>query len=248
MPAGPYAEFSFLTLLALAGVLGMSCLTFWLLVRRATSHRTWIALSDWGRSRGFRYHSLRTREGDAGGRGGGEAAPPPAPFPFSTLPAARPAVRLWLTGARTELLQLQPPDATPPATSASDGENAGSAGATLQPPRTWHALVRQVEASWPPTALRPAARDESLLDLFSLASYPSMIASERFVIFGTDSAAARSVAKSSLPALLPPDIGLLLHGRVLVLDFSARPFDTIEFDRMLALAQHLTAHLPALKR
>lgn len=248
MQAGPYAEFSFLTLLGLAGVLGMSCLTFWLLVRRATSHRTWVALSDWARSRGFRYHPLGTREGNGGGRVGGDAAPSPAPFPFSTLPAARPAVRLWLTGATTELLQLQPPDATPPATSAGDGEKAGAARATLQPPRTWHALVRRVEATWPPTALRPATRDESLLDLFSLASYPSMIASERFVIFGTDSAAARSVAKSSLSALLPPDVGLLLHGRVLVLDFSARPFDTIEFDRMLALAHHLTAHLPAVTR
>lgn len=248
MPAGPYAEFSFLTLLALAGVLGMSWLTFWLLVRRATSHRTWVALSDWARSRGFRYHPLGMREGNAGSRGAADTGPPPAPFPFSTLPAARPAVRLWLTSATADLLQLQAPDATAPAATTSDGQKAGAAGATLQPPRTWHALVRQVEATWPPTALRPAARKESLLDLFSLASYPSMIASERFVIFGTDSAAARSVARSSLPALLPPDIGLLLHGRVLVLDFSARPFDTIEFDRMLALAQHLTAHLPAVAR
>lgn len=242
MAGGPYAEFSILTLLVLLGVLGMSCLTFWLLVRRATSHRTWVALSDWARSRGFRYHPI----GAGNARRGGERPGREPPAPFSTLPAARPAVRLWLAGATTQLLELQPPDASParPAT----GDRHGSDAAVLPPPRTWHALVRQVETTWPPTALRPAAPDESLLDLFSLASYPSMIASERFVIFGTDSAAAQSVAKSSLPALLPPDIGLLLHGQVLVLDFSARPFDTLEFDRMLALANHLTAHLPALKR
>lgn len=227
MPAGPHAEFSFVTLFVLLGVLGLSCLTFWLLVRRATSHRTWVALSDWARQRGFRYHPITDR--GAGGE-------PPAPF--SSIPAARPTVRLWLVSPAAQLLQLHPPDE--PVTGATAG--------AMQPPRTWHALVRQVESAWPPTALRPAAREETLLDLFSLASYPSMIASERFVIFGTDSAAARSVAKSSLPALLPPDVGLLLHGQVLVLDFSARPFDTIEFDRMLTLAIHLTAHLPQVVR
>ena len=111
-------------------------------------------------------------------------------------------------------------------------------------------LIRQVESNWPPTALRPtsSADEQTLLDNFALASFPSMIASERFVIFGADSAAARSLSKSSLPALLPPDVGLLLHGRRIVLDFSRRHFDTIEFDRMLALADHLTAHLPALKK
>ena len=239
MPAGPYAGFSFLTLLVLMCVLGLSCLTFWLLVRRATSHRTWVALSDWGRNRGFRYHPLRGG-GDRSGAPGGE---PPAPF--SSMPAARPSVRLWLQSKDVQLLQLQPPDApVPPIVPAG----AATTGAAVPAPPTWHALVRQVESAWPPTALRPAAREETLLDLFSLASYPSMIASERFVIFGTDSAAARSLAKSSLPALLPPDIGLLLHGQSLVLDFSSRPFDTIEFDRMLTLANHLTAHLPALTR
>ena len=239
MPAGPHAEFSVLTLLAFLGVLGMSSLTFWLLVRRATSHRTWVALSDWGRSRGFRFHPI-------GGDGAGTRRD--APPPFSTLPAARPNVRLWLSDATTQLLQLQPPDSAAARPATAGASSPGGAEPPLVPPRTWHALVRQIETNWPPTALRPAAREESLLDLFSLASYPSMIASERFVIFGTDSAAAQTVAKSSLPALLPPDVGLLLHGRVLVLDFSARPFDTIEFDRMLALVDHLAARLPTLKK
>ena len=34
-------------------------------------------------------------------------------------------------------------------------------------------------------------------------------------------------------------IGLLLHGEYLLLDFSERPFDPIEFGRMLAVADQL---------
>jgi hypothetical protein len=234
-PSGPSAPFSFLTLLVLLCVLGLSCLTFWLLVRRATSHRRWVALSDWARARGFRYRPI------------GDGEPPE---PFSVMPGARPRVRLWLASEGVELLQLEPPDAGSPA-SAGAGTAPAKAGGPddgLAPRPSWHVLIRRIESNWPPTALRPTAQDKSPLDLFSLASFPSMIASERFVIFGADSAAARTLSKSSLPALLPPDVGLLLHARRVVLDFSARPFDTIEFDRMLALANSLTSHLPALKR
>ena len=41
--------------------------------------------------------------------------------------------------------------------------------------------------------------------------------------------------------------GLLLHGQHLVLDFSSRPFDRLEFTRMIALAEQLLAHLPPWK-
>lgn len=225
------APFSFLTLLVLLAVLGLSCLTFWLLVRRATSHRRWVALSDWGRNHGFRYHPIADGE---------------PPEPFSVMPGARPTVRLWLEGRAGQLLQMQPPGADDGA--ATVNIDPGHPEASPPSPPMYHVLIRQVESSWPPTALRPTAKEKALLDLFSLASYPSMIASERFVIFGTDSAAARTLSKSSLPALLPPDVGLLLHGRRMVLDFSDRHFDTIEFDRMLTLANHLTAHLPALRK
>ena len=95
--------------------------------------------------------------------------------------------------------------------------------------------------------LRPvsAASQQSVLDSFSLSSFPLMGATERFVVFGTDSAAARLISQSMMRSLLPPDIGLLLHRRELVLDFSPRPFDAIEFDRMLALADQLAQRLPA---
>jgi hypothetical protein len=48
-----------------------------------------------------------------------------------------------------------------------------------------------------------------------------------------------------LRALTPPNVGLLLHGQRLILDFSHRPFDEIELTRMTSLAEQLVAHLPA---
>jgi hypothetical protein len=111
----------------------------------------------------------------------------------------------------------------------------------------WHVLVRRIESDWPTTALRPTGAQASLVDLYSLSSFPLMGQTQRFVVFGTDSAPARRVSKSSLRTLLPPDIPLLLHGRYLLLDFSSRPFDPIEFDRMTALADQLAQHLPLLE-
>ena len=108
----------------------------------------------------------------------------------------------------------------------------------------WHALVRKIDSNWQPTALRPAEATTSLLDLYSLSSYPTLGNTERFVVFGTDSAAARALSATAARGLLPPDIGLLLVGPHLVLDFTERPFDPIEFDRMNALAEQLVAHLP----
>ncbi|HEX8911338.1 MAG TPA: hypothetical protein VF796_03185, partial [Humisphaera sp.] len=55
---------------------------------------------------------------------------------------------------------------------------------------------------------------------------------------------ATTLATSSVRGLLPPDVGLLLVGRHLVLEFSDRPFDAIEFNRMIAVAGQVVAHLP----
>ena len=90
---------------------------------------------------------------------------------------------------------------------------------------TWHVLIHRIEPPWKPSGLRPAAAKESVLDLFSLASFPLMGSSERFLLFSVDPDAARNLSASSALAPLPPDIGLLLHGHWLVLDFSSRPFD-----------------------
>ena len=108
----------------------------------------------------------------------------------------------------------------------------------------WHVLARELDTEWPPTGLRPTAHAVSLLDLLSMSSFPSLSSSGRFILFGTDSAAARVLADSWFEALLPPDVGLAVHGRMLLLDFSTRPFDTIEFGRMLALVEQLATHLP----
>ena len=108
----------------------------------------------------------------------------------------------------------------------------------------WHVLVRKLDGQWAPTGLRPTRASASLLDLFSLSSYPSLGNVERFVVYGSDSRMAAVISKSQFRGLLPPDIGLLLHGPWLILDFSTRPFDPIEFDRIIALAEQLVAHLP----
>jgi hypothetical protein len=108
---------------------------------------------------------------------------------------------------------------------------------------TWHVLVHRISSEWKPTGLRPATANASVLDLFSLASFPLMGSSERFVLFSVDPETARNLSKSSARALLPPDVGLLLHGHWLVLDFSSRPFDVVELNRMRAVADQVTRHL-----
>ncbi|MEA2734569.1 MAG: hypothetical protein QOE14_1020, partial [Humisphaera sp.] len=154
--------------------------------------------------------------------------------PFDRFAGAR--VITLLESGPTQAMQLE----VPAATTASMG---GGASAAVEPSR-WHVLVRQLGSAWPATGLRPANQPASLLDQFSLSSYPRMGETDRFIVFGTDSAAARALSKSHARALLPPDVGLLLHGRHVVLDFSTRPFDGIELGRMVALAEQLVQHLP----
>lgn len=108
----------------------------------------------------------------------------------------------------------------------------------------WHVLLRKMESGRKPAGLRPTHAGRSLLDRFSLSSYPALGNIDRFVVYGTDTRAARTLSKSPARALLPPDVGLLLDGGWIMLDFSERPFDPIEFDRMTALAEQLAAHLP----
>jgi hypothetical protein len=206
-----------LLLLALAGV---SAGVFVWQVRRWTSQPGWRALLDWSRERGFKLS-----------RPLGAAAV--AREPFDRFEGAR--VITLLESAETRAMQLEVPATATAAT--TPGAGAGE-------PSRWHVLVRQISSAWPASGLRPAHLPASLLDQFSLSSYPRMGETDRFIVFGTDSAAARALSKSHARALLPPDIGLLLHGRHMVLDFSTRPFDGIELGRMVALADQLVRHLP----
>jgi hypothetical protein len=212
------ASISFAVLFTLALVLAGSSAVVWVLIRRWTTQRRLVALTDWASVRGF---SLTRAAKNL----------LPVPPPVSGLKNVDSRALWALTRGPTTLAQIET-DTTP---------------ASKSPDRAarWNVLARDVGASWPPTALRPAAHAASLLDAFSLSSFPSLLEPERFVVFGTDSDAAKALARSGARTLLPPDIGLLLHGKHLLLDFSTRPFDEIEFDRMLALAEQLTQHLPA---
>jgi hypothetical protein len=152
------------------------------------------------------------------------------PAPLDILRDRNLRMTTSLTDGKTWLMQLE--DATDPAARA----------------KRFHVLMRAIESVWKPTGLRPAHAAGSFLDLFSLSSYPAMGEVERFVIYATDTPAARALSKSHARGLLPPDVGMLLAGRRLILDFSARPFDPIEFGRMTALADQLIAHLPPVRK
>jgi hypothetical protein len=215
-------RFSPLVLLTLLLVFGVSVAVFVWQVRRWTLQPGWRALLDWSRERSFKLSRPLA----------------PAREPFDRFQGAR--VITLLESAETKAMQLE----VPPAAAASASAGGAGAGAAGVEPSRWHVLVRQLPSAWPATGLRPAHLPASLLDQFSLSSYPRMGETERFIVFGTDSAAARVLSKSTARALLPPDIGLLLHGRHMVLDFSTRPFDGIELGRMVALAEQLVRQLP----
>jgi hypothetical protein len=221
-------SFSPFILLTLLAVLGLSAATLWVIVRRATSHRRWVALAEWAREHGFRF--TREPEGEA-------------PMPLARLQEPRPVVRLQLSRGPTTLVQFEHGVAAPSTATAALGATVPTITPAAQP-AVWNVLVRQIQSAWRPTGLRPAHAAASVLDLFSLSSYPTIGGTDRFVAFGTDSAAARAVSKSMLRSLLPADVGLLLFGRQMVVDFSARPFDAIELSRIVALADQLAAHLP----
>lgn len=210
--------FSIWVLLGLFAVLGASGLMFWVHVRRWTGNRPWLNLRDWANRNGFKLH-------------GAMRASVPVPLAGLTLPP--PQALVMLAGRRTVLLQLDTPA----------GVENGGVGES----RRWNVLVRETASDWPATALRPSMHERSLVDLFGLASFPALLSSERYTIHGTDAATARVVVGSMLLALLPKDLGLILHGRRLILDFSTRPFDGIELSRIVALAEQLAGHLPVVK-
>lgn len=223
---GPLPQFSVYVFVALIAVAIASAGTFWWLCVRWTTRRRWSELVDWARGQGF---AVRSAEGAGGAAADAAAIPlPPVLAPLASL---GPTVRLSIGGDRQALVSL-----TTPTTPYSQAPNQ---------PANWHVLLHRLEAAWPATALRPASNHVSLVDLMPLTSFPSLTTNERFVVFGTDARAAKQLAASSARALLPPDVGLLLVDDWLILDFSARPFDTIEFGRQLALADQVVSFLPA---
>jgi hypothetical protein len=188
----------------------------------------------WAHVQRWTHNRLWVALGDWAGRNGfrlhrAKTAIVPEPLAQLTLPPPRALVSLVKRG--TVLLQMDTPGVS--------GDQASL--------RRWNVLVREIDAIWPVTALRPAMHERSLVDLLQLGSFPAILSSDRFSIHGVDSAAARAVVSSVLMALLPHDLGLILHGRRLILDFSTRPFDGIELSRMVSLVEQLAGRLPELK-
>ena len=127
MPLAPPA-FSPLVLLTLIAIVAGSSVIFWLLVRRVTSHRRWVALSDWARDHGFRFTRV---------------APERPPSPFHLLQNATAVTRLSLSKGSTTFLQVE---AAP----------AGAAAPGTDRRILWNLIVRDIETEWLPTGLRPA--------------------------------------------------------------------------------------------
>lgn len=105
--------------------------------------------------------------------------------------------------------------------------------------RTWHLLIRTLDRFSTPVALRPAGADVSLVDLMNLQLMPKLSSEVRFAVYGLRALDARELASSPARALLPPDIGLVRSADKLILDFTSRPFDPVEFTRMLSVADQV---------
>lgn len=114
------------------------------------------------------------------------------------------------------------------------------------PPRPvgWNLLVRTLQTEWPVTVLRPASRAHSIADFLPLEQMYLMSPGERFVLYGANRPTAAALDQSIIRGLLPADVGLVLMDRHLILDFSTRPFDALEMQRIDALAEQVIAHLP----
>jgi hypothetical protein len=237
-----------LVLSTLIAVFAASWLMFRIVSDRVTYERQSTAVTDWARDHGMRRRQL----------------PAQMPDPFDKLSGHGLALRVLLAGKEQMFLQLAPQTLAEQVLEQRSAKPAGNAFTRLlaalltrapflghsneplaSPPRshTWHVYMRPIGASWSPTGLRPTVNARSILDLFSLTSFPLLGATDRFVVYGTESQAAERLSGSMARGLLPPDIGVLLYADRLLLDFSSRPFDEIEFNRMLALAQQLEQHL-----
>ena len=208
------STFSWAVVTALLLSLAASAAMFAWLCHRWTTDRPRSALADWARGRRFRLD----RDGAAR-----------LPAGLAVLLAADPRADVALVRGPVAVVRL---------TSA-----AGADG--VRP--VWHLVVRTTPAvvSVDPAALRPVASPHgaSVVDLLSgLGGYPSLLPPERFVVFATDARSGRRLADTPARGLLPHDVGLLAHGATVVLDFSRRPFDGVEFDRLLVVADQVVAH------
>lgn len=105
--------------------------------------------------------------------------------------------------------------------------------------RTWHLMLQEADSFSTPIGLRPGRASVSLIDLMNLPLMPKLSNESRFAVYALRATDARELAASPARALLPPDIGLIRSADQIILDFTSRPFDPTEFDRMLAVAEQI---------
>ena len=198
-------------LLALMLMLLASGAVFSVLVRRWTTQRRRVSLEDWAKAARLKFVE-----------GGAELLP-------EVLARLTPTVEsvMSLSGKDVQIVRI--------ATNAS--LTAGAA--QHAPPPVWKLLVIAVRKPWSVAGVRPEGAKQSVLDLYSLSSFPLLGGTERFVVYAVDSDAAADLPQSALRSLLPSDLGLLMLGHSMILDFSSRAFDELEFSRMIALAKQL---------
>ncbi len=109
--------------------------------------------------------------------------------------------------------------------------------------RIWHVLVRDIDYYSTPIALRPVNANASLVDLMNLQLFPKMSSEVRFAVYGIRATDAKELAAGPARALLPPDIGLIRNADQIILDFTSRPFDPVEFNRMISVVNQVEAVL-----
>jgi hypothetical protein len=209
--------FSFLILMALVVVFGASVAMYALLVRRWTTRRNWVSLTEWAWERRMKLAKDLSQ----------------LPPPIDRLAERGAIVRLRVDDPRTATMVVQFQTEAHSTTAT-----ARAAGEADHP--CWNVLIRRLSRPHAPAALRPTHAASSAVELFRLAPFHGL-SNDRFVVLAVDGRTASKLARSSARALLPADVGLLLHDDWIMLDFSARPFDPIELDRMLSVAEQVAA-------
>lgn len=205
-----------MALLTLLLILAASVAVYLTLVRRHTIHRRQTATWEWAVNRGFKFGPTGTTT-LAG---------------LDHWPHHRPDVIEHLRRGPVTIVRVR--------SFAEDGAVESSSSAA---PRYWNLLLRETADVHATVALRPATATGSVIDLFELQLFPKLSNETRFSVFGSEAIAARKLASGPAAALIPRDIGLVRTGKTLILDFTARPFDTVEFTRIDAIAGQLVEKL-----
>ena len=200
-------------------MLGASVWVFAQLVGRQTRHRRRVSLLQWARGR-------KMRVIDPSSVVAGETVP--------ALVGLDAKIVSLIGGNGIAIAQVQTNDSKSASPSASAGRS------------NWNLLQTALPSEWTACALRPGSVARSFVDLFGLSSFPSLAPDRRFMVFGGESRPAARMIASGIISRLPPDIGLILLGRHLILDFSTRPFDEVEFSRMMEVAGEIIALLNGL--